>query len=117
MPAVRRAECYADSDVAALLDRPSGKPIPKNGAEKMTHHGDHHMTAQTLEERAAEIAFCMLGLSPEQRHQLLLDAFTAAIANHPDHVVADEPSPQICAFVAMIIAKIHELERGGIGTA
>jgi hypothetical protein len=61
-----------------------------------------------------ETAFAMLDLSPEQRHQLLCEAFDIAMAKHPD---VTEIPPAMVAYVAAVYRRVAELERLPRGNA
>jgi hypothetical protein len=67
-----------------------------------------------IEERVDETAFAMLGLTPEQRQQVLQDAFDMTLAKHPDMT---EIPPVVVAYVAAVLRRIAELEQLPMGRA
>jgi hypothetical protein len=69
--------------------------------------------AVNVQQRIDETAFAMLGLPPEQREELFIEAFAVTLAKNPR---LTEVPPAIVAFTAAVIARVAELERQ-VGTA
>jgi hypothetical protein len=63
-----------------------------------------------LQSRIDQTALAMVGMSPEQRHQLFVDAWRHALLHNPDHIADDVP-PAVCAFVAAVIERVYQFER------
>jgi hypothetical protein len=65
-------------------------------------------------ERVDQVAFAMLGLSPDARQRCFCEAFDHALAKNP-HLT--EVPPEIVAFVADVFKRIAQLEQMPGGTA
>jgi hypothetical protein len=62
----------------------------------------------TIQERIEETAFAMLGMPPEQRERLFVEAFDLTLAEHPD---LTEIPPAVIAYTAAVMRRIAELEQ------
>jgi hypothetical protein len=67
-----------------------------------------------VQQHVEEVAFTMLGLTPEQREQAFHAAYEHALAKNPGMT---EVPPSVILFVAKVMERIAEFEQLPTGTA